>query len=306
MQDDCWSGVVMRLDKIDLNLFVVFDALYRERSVTKVARQLNLTQPAVSNALSRLRQTFDDQLFVRTKEGMAPTPVADSVVADVRKALALLSRSVEMNARFDAAKAEKKFRLAMNELAEILLLPGLREMTREEAPGISFSSYYIDRVSAGESLRSGGVDLLIDSAEVNARDFGHQTLLSLPYVVAMSHQHPLAQKRLTLKGYLEAEHIHVSSRLKGRGQMDVALHAMGYNRRVVMRVRSYLVAARIVEQTDLLWTVPKILAETLPLKLAKLPFAMDNLNWNLYWHRQAESDPANQWLREKIMKIAGS
>ena len=99
----------MRLDRVDLNLFVVFDALYRERSVTRVATHLNLTQPAVSNALSRLRQTFEDPLFVRSPDGMAPTPVADSVVADVKEALALLSRSVAVNAHFDPVRAEKVF-----------------------------------------------------------------------------------------------------------------------------------------------------------------------------------------------------
>lgn len=138
-------GGLVRLDRLDLNLFVVLDAIYRERSVTKVAAQLSLTQPAVSNALGRLRQTFDDPLFVRTPEGMKPTPVADSVINDVRQALTLLGRSVDTLAQFDPKTSDKVFNLGMNDLAESLLLPKLRALLKEQAPGVSITSYYVER-----------------------------------------------------------------------------------------------------------------------------------------------------------------
>jgi len=293
----------MRLEKIDLNLFVVFDAIYRERSVTKVAVLLNLTQPAVSNALSRLRQTFDDPLFVRTPEGMAPTPVADSVVGDVREALALLGRSVGVNARFEPATSEKVFRLGMQDLAESLLLPRLHAAVKKVAPKVSITSYYVAREAATEELKAGVIDLLLDAALVNAKELGQAALAELPYVVAMRAGHPLAGKALTVEDYLAAEHLHVSSRRKGRGQMDVALHKLGYRRRVTMRVQSYMVGARIAEQTDLLWTVPRVLAETLPLQIAELPFSVEPLAWNLYWHKNADSDPANTWMREMLRRV---
>jgi DNA-binding transcriptional LysR family regulator len=293
----------MRLDKVDLNLFVVFDALYRERSVTKVAAFLSLTQPAVSNALSRLRQTFDDPLFIRTPQGMAPTPVADNVVADVREALVLLGKSVSVNARFDPAVSEKVFHLGMNDLAESLLLPRLQATVKELAPKVSITSYYVAREAATEELKAGLIDLLLDVSMVNAKTLGHQRLAELPYVLAMRADHPMLQQGITLEAYLAAEHLHVSSRRKGRGQMDVALHNMGLRRNVVMRVQNYLVAARIIEQTDLLWTVPKVLADTLPLAVAELPFAVESLGWNLFWHKNADSDPATRWIRERVCEL---
>ncbi|GAB3098388.1 LysR family transcriptional regulator [Aestuariicella hydrocarbonica] len=293
----------MRLEKVDLNLFVVLDALYKEQSVTKVALLLNLTQPAVSNALSRLRKLFDDQLFVRTPEGMLPTPVADNVIADVRKALALLGRSILSNTRFHPAQSEKLFRLGMNDLAESLLLPKLRLRIKQEAPEITVQSYYIDRTMATEDLKSGGLDLLLDVPAVNAKEFNHVPLAQLPYVVAMRKKHPLSKLDLTLEGFLDSEHLHVSSRRKGRGQMDIALHALGQRRNIKMRVQSYLVAIEIASQTDLLWTAPKVLAEKSGLHTSAVPFNVEPLSWNLYWHKNADLDPASQWIRQLLMEV---
>lgn len=294
----------VRLEKVDLNLFVVFDALYRERSVTKVAHLLNLTQPAVSNALGRLRQTFDDHLFVKTREGMSPTPVADSVVKDVREALSLLGRSVGANARFDPFRSQKVFRLGMNDLAESLLLPRLHEAVREVAPAIAITSYYVEREAATAELKGGVIDLLLDAPAVNARELGHKHIGELPYVVAMRPEHPLASGDLSLENYLAAEHIHVSSRRKGRGQVEMALHGMGFQRTIAMRVQNYLVASRITEGTDLLWTVPRVLAETLPLAVVELPFAVEPLSWHLFWHRNAADDPASRWMRDMIESVS--
>lgn len=295
----------MRLEKVDLNLFIVFDAIYRERSVSKVAALLHLTQPAVSNALSRLRQTFDDQLFVRTPAGMTPTPVAEAVVGDVRKALQLLGRSVGGGARFDPAASEKVFQLGMNDMAQALILPALQRRLTALAPRLSISSYYIDRQHATEELKSGSLDLLIDAPAVNAKDFGQLALAQLPYVVAFRPNHRLASAPLSLQDYLGGEHIHVSSRRRGRGQMDVALHALGYQRQVRMRVQHYLAAVSIVEQSDMLWTVPKALVVGTGLCFVELPFQMEPLLWNVYWYKNADDDPANRWMRSLISEVFG-
>jgi DNA-binding transcriptional LysR family regulator len=293
----------VRLDKIDLNLFVVFDAIYRERSVTRVASQLNLTQPAVSNALGRLRQTFDDPLFVRTPEGMAPTPVADTVVGDVREAIRLLHQSVGVSACFDPAGSEKVFRLGMNDLAESLLLPRLHAAVKSQAPKVSLTSYYVARESATEELKAGVIDLLLDAPVVNARELHQKPLAAFPYVLAMRRKNPLVGRKVTLDEYLAGEHLHVSSRRKGRGHVDIALHRLNRQRQVKMRVQNYLVAARITQQTDLLWTVPAILAETFPLHTTALPFKAEPLAWNLYWSKSAEDDPASCWMRGIIEQV---
>ncbi|MCE7508276.1 LysR family transcriptional regulator [Alloalcanivorax xenomutans] len=291
----------MRLNRIDLNLFVVFEALYRERRVTKVARHLNITQSGVSNALRRLRETFDDPLFVRGSEGMVPTPVAENMIVDVRQALDLLSRSVGENLRFQPELSEREFRLGMNDLGQALILPGLREKLREQAPKVALSTYYVDRRIGEEDLKSGGLDLLIDAPDINALELDQAFLAELPYVVTMRHGHPLAKGPLSLQCYLGADHIHVSSRKRGRGQVDVALHALGEQRHISMRVQNYLVAANITAESDLLWTVPRMLAETTGLYITEAPLKVPPLFWNLYWPKSVTMDPASRWMRQLIM-----
>jgi len=293
----------MRLDRIDLNLFVIFEAIYRERSVTKVAHSLNMTQSGVSNALRRFRETVDDPLFVRTSEGMQPTPVADSVILDVRSGLEAFSRSIGKNAKFDPLHAEKVFHLGMNDLAQSLVLPSLRRVLREQAPNIGISTYYVDRHAAAQELKSGMLDLLIDAPDVQSRDLELQPLVKLPYVVAMRPEHELASAQLNLDNYLSAEHIHVSSRRHGRGQADVALKALGESRKIMMQVQNYWVASSIVQQSDLLWTVPRVLAEKTDLHTVEVPFQVDPLQWGLYWPKSASNDPSFQWLRSLIVDL---
>jgi DNA-binding transcriptional LysR family regulator len=142
----------------------------------------------------------------------------------------------------------------------------------------------------------------------------HQHLTQLPYVIAMGKQCSLyAQggcrgkaKTVSLDDYLSAEHLHVSSRRKGRGQVDVALHALGHKRQVKMRVQGYLMAEQLAQTTDLVWTVPEILAKKTPLKIAALPFEVEPLGWSLFWHKSAADDPANQWLRSVVSDIVNA
>lgn len=290
----------MRLDKIDLNLFVVLDAVYRERNVTRVAQRLNLTQPAVSNALGRLRQTFGDPLFIRTPSGMQPTPVADSVIGDVRRALSLLRDSAGVNARFDPASSQKTFRLGMNEMAQLLSLSHLQRRFDELAPLASLQCYYVDRASAVEDLRSGGLDLLLEAPQVNSRELSHRPLGELPYRVAMRRGHPLSAGQVGLADYLGARHLLVSGRRRGRGQADVALNNLGHSREVVLRLQSYSVAAAVTAAGDLLWTVPEAMARQFDLHICELPFDCEPLRFNLYWPREADRDPASCWLRELV------
>lgn len=290
----------MRLEKIDLNLFVVLDAVYRERNVTRVAQRLHLTQPAVSNALGRLRQTFDDPLFVRTPEGMQPTPLADSIIADVRKALGLLRDSVVDNAHFDPSASTKRYRLGMNELAQMLVLPQLQARVSREAPLAGLQCYYVDRATALEELKSGGLDLVLEVPQAGARELSHRPLGELPYVVAMRPGHPLAAGPLSMDDYLGARHLLVSGRRRGRGHPDVALQALGLQRDISVRVQGYTVGAAITAADDLLWTVPAAMALHTQLHRCALPFECQPLRFNLYWPREAEQDPASRWIRERV------
>ncbi|TGD75311.1 LysR family transcriptional regulator [Mangrovimicrobium sediminis] len=291
----------MRLDRIDLNLFVVFEAVYRERSVTRVAQELHLTQPAVSNALGRLRQAFADQLFVRTPQGMQPTPVADNVIGDVRRALLLLQDSIGVGAQFDPQSSEKVFRLAVNDLLLTLLLPVLHRRLLPEAPGVVLQAFYPGREAAVAELKAGDIDLLVDSPQINARELGQAPLACLPYVVAMRPGHPLASSPLTLDAYLGADHLHVSGRPRGRGHVDIALHALGRRRQVKVRLQHHAPAAALTADSDLLWTTTELAARNSGLHCVPPPFAVEPLALNLYYSRSAAEDPANRWLREHCL-----
>lgn len=293
----------MRLEKIDLNLFVVFDAIYRERSVTRVAQRLHLTQPAVSNALGRLRQTFDDPLFVRTTAGMQPTPLADTIVTDVRKALGLLRDSVAVSAEFDPAASTKTYRLGMNELSQMLLLPELQARISREAPLVTLQCYYVDRASALDDLKSGDLDLVLDVPQASVRELAHRPLGELPYVVAMRRTHPLAAGPLQLDDYLAARHLLVSGRRRGRGQADVALQALGLQRDIAVRVQGYTVGAAITASDDLLWTAPAAMALQSQLHVSTLPFDCQPLRLHLYWPREADQDPTSCWMRDRVAGI---
>ena len=298
----------MRLDQVDLNLFVIFDAIYKERSITKVASLLNLTQPAISNALNRLRQSFDDQLFVRTPDGMQPTPLAEKVIPDVKKALQLLERSVGRDSGFDPWTSNKVFKLGFSDLASYLLNSLLIQKLQGLAPNVVLQTYYLDRATAVEDLKSGALDLLLDAPVFNAREFEQKKVAVLPYAVAMNQAHDLAKKKLTIDRYLNAEHIHVSSRRKGSGQMDQALHSMGNKRTVRMRTQSYISAAKATSETSLLWTAPLALLKEIQgsyqLKVKTLCFEVEPLRWNLYWRKKDSEDPSAKWIREMVYDVA--
>ncbi|GGF77653.1 LysR family transcriptional regulator [Alteromonas lipolytica] len=294
----------MRLDKLDLNLFVVFDMIYREASVSKAAERLNMTQPAISNALARLRDSLGDPLFVRTSEGMQPTPVSDSIIGDVRQGLDLLGRCKAEFAQFDPRTATKTFRLAMNDLAEALLLPPLIQRLSEEAPGVRITCYYHDRDTAVDELKSDKYDLLIDTPTFNPKELGSEHLMTLDYLVMLNQEHPLVSGMLTLKDYRRAEHVHVSSRRRGRGHVDIALHKLGESRTIKTRIQNYQVAARITQNTDLLWTAPAPVARLANLATQSPPFDIDPLIWNVFWQERNEDDPATLWLRDMVKKAA--
>jgi len=294
----------MRLNKIDLNLFVAFDVIYTERNLTRAAEVLCITQPAVSNALSRLRKTFNDPLFVRTPQAMVPTPVADNIITQVREALTILNTSVQEGDIFEPNLAEKNFHLSMSDLAESILLPFLLEYLQQNAPHITLSSYPVSRLEVAKELSSGALDCCIDAPLLNDNNLCQQTLVASPYVCAVRHEHPFAGSTLTMDDYLTLKHIHISSRRKGDGHVDIALKRMGVKRQIQLRVSNHLASPDIVNRTDLALTIPLCFAEKFNLKIIELPFEVEPLEWHLYWHKSADRDQANHWLRESIFEWA--
>lgn len=293
----------MRLDKVDLNLFVVFDTIYTERNLTRAAEVLSITQPAVSNSLNRLRKALNDPLFVRTPQAMMPTPVADNIIGQVREALKLLTASVDENTTFVPDKAQRTFKFSMNDMAESLLLPPLLKQLHQQSPGINIVSYPHERKEIMTELASGQLDFAIDIPVIANSHLCHQRLSTIHSVCAVREGHPMSNKKLTLDDYLGLRHVLVSSRRQGLGLVDIVLNRLGKKRDISLRISHHQVAQEIALNSDLALTLPRSLAEKNGFSIVELPFTLEPLNWHLYWHKSADNDPANVWLREKIKSV---
>ncbi|TNC83098.1 MAG: LysR family transcriptional regulator [Oleiphilus sp.] len=293
----------MQLSKVDLNLFVVFDVIYRERNLTKASEILHITQPAVSNALARLRQTFDDRLFVRQQGQMIPTPLAENIIERVRFALANLEGSLNEHDDFEPLNSTRRFSFAMNDTSESYLLPLLMTRLEQEAPHINIESYAIPRDELSREFSAGQLDFALDVPLLNEPLLTHQPLTQDRFVCLARKEHPDIKGSLTMTQYLAASHIHISSRRRGQGYIDMTLNRMGQQRKIKLRVQHSRAAPPIVRQTDLLLTIPETLARDTDLQILELPFDLPKLDWHLYWASNYENDNAHRWMRELIFDI---
>jgi DNA-binding transcriptional LysR family regulator len=293
----------MRPSKMDLNLFKVFDAIYSQRNLTRAAEVLCVTQPAVSNALARMRRVFDDPLFVSTAAGMMPTPVSENIAGRVREALQLLEASTQEADVFVPAESERIFRLSMTDLTEAILLPALGEILQQRAPHMRIESYFTPRDELPAALASGKIDLAIDVPLVDDPQLRRLPLAGDRYACMLRHGHPFGADTLTLDDYLALGHIHISSRPQGYGLVDAELNRLGRRRTIQMRVQHYMVAPLIALQTDLALTAPVRLLQRYDARILKLPFAIPLVEWQCYWHRSADRDQASRWLRDQLVQL---
>ena len=295
---------------MDLNLFRVFDAIYRAGSLTEAARDLHLSQPAVSNALSRLREHFDDPLFVRRGRSIAPTPVADTIADDIQSALSLLQDSVHRGQHFEPSASQRRFVLGLGDTMEFLLLPPLIKQLSASAPGLSIHSRRLRRDQLSRHLALGELSLAVDVPQTVDSSIEQRPLRSEPLCVLMRADHPLAAHALTMEGYLQARHIGVSGRREGALFEDIQLQQQGFKRQVQVRGQSYHAACHVVVASSLLLTLPQQLgeryADLLGLALQPLPVLTPTLDMTLYWHRSANADAGHRWLREQLIALAAT
>ena len=296
----------MHISQVDLNLFTVFDAIYTEGSVTRASLQLNLTQPAISHALARLRLIFDDPLFVRQGHAMVSTPLARSIIEPVRLALRGLEVTLADAGKFDPNSASKQFNLALRDVLESSVLPPLMQNICTQAPQITLAAIQVERRELVSELAAGTIDLAIDMLLPLQNDIQRQKIVQDTTVVIARKGHPAIKnrKKLDLDTYMKAEHVLASSRRKGMGLEDFELSRLGLQRRIRLRCQHYFAACRVVSQTDLILTMPerfaRIANEHFNNQILTLPLAMPSWDVYLYWHQNVENDPANRWLREQV------
>ena len=291
----------MRLPDVDLNLFALFDVIYAERNLSRAARQLHVTQPAVSNALRRLREAFGDPLFVRTAHGVTPTPVADAIAGPVRDALRLFESSLSQASEFDPSVSTRTFRLSVRDIDGAVLLPRLMHRLAEQAPNIAVECFAVPRRELVTELASGSLDFALDVPLFSVPQLCREQVATDRYVCMLRPGHPLAADPLDLERYLALDHVHVSGRRHGAGHVDMALERLGHTRRIKLRMKDYIAAPQVVASTDMALTAPQALAERYRLAMVELPFEVERLTQFLYWHKSADPDPANGWMRGLLM-----
>jgi Transcriptional regulator len=303
----------MHISRVDLNLFVVLDTIYTEGGLTRASEKLNLTQPAVSHALARLRELFGDPLFERRGHSMVPTPLTRSMIESVRASLRMLESTLHKVDRFDPATTAKRFVLGLRDVLEPIVLPPLMRRLAEEAPAVEVATARIDRRSLESELSAGTVDVAIDVLLPLSDKLRSRRISSDRLIVLARRDHPLLRNGLTLETYLCAGHILVSSRRRGRALEDLELSRLGLQRTVRLRCQHYFAAAHVVSQTDLLLTIPERHAAVANRQFRNqvFPFPIEGptLDAYLYWHANAEEDPANRWFRRHLeavlAKLAG-
>lgn len=295
----------MNISQIDLNLFVVLDAIYTEGSLTRAAQRLYLSQPAVSHALGRLRRLLNDPLFVRQGGLMIPTTLTRNLIAPVREALTTLSTSINLNQPFEPASSQRQMVLGLRDVLEAMILPPLQTALSEQAPNMRLVSVRSTRTDIEAELIQGKLDLALDITMPVGADIRQQPLSQERMVVVARRRHPAIKKKLTLESYLAAQHILVSSRRQGGGMEDFALQRLGHSRAIRLRCQHYFAACRVVSQSDLLLTMPEqyaqLVSENLGTQCHALPFDAPSMDICLYWHANADNDPANRWLREQLI-----
>ncbi|WP_151636927.1 LysR family transcriptional regulator [Noviherbaspirillum aerium] len=298
----------MHISRVDLNLFTVFEAIYTEGSVTRASQKLNLTQPAISHALNRLRQMFGDPLFVRQGHAMVSTPLARSIIDPIRRSLRGLEVTLNGVHAFDPASTQKRFNLALRDVLESTILPPLMLRIREHAQQVDLAASHVERRELETELAAGTLDAAIDVLLPLSSDIMHTRIYQDATVVVARKGHPDIDGRLDLDSYLKQDHILASSRRRGPGLEDFELSRFGVERRVRLRCQHYFAACRVVSQTDMLLTMPgryaHIANEQFGNQILPFPLEVPAFDVFLYWHANVDADPANIWLREQIMQSA--
>jgi DNA-binding transcriptional LysR family regulator len=306
---------------LDLNLLRVFDEVMAERNLTRAARNLSITQPAVSNALRRLRETLGDELVRRSGSGVEPTPRALALWPTVRDALRQLQHTLAPG-EFDAGIADTTFLLAMADATAAELIPGLVQIVEKEAPAVSLRVLPLTTRDPRRMLENEEVDMAIGYfpaviASLAARGqsdaavpFETQRLYIGEYVCVMRRGHPLADSPLTLDDFCAARHLLVSFSGRPYGFIDQTLGALGRERRIVVTVNQFFTAGRVVANSNLLTVLPrhfvKVTGIDEQLVLRELPFQQPLVHVDAIWHRRAQHGHAHEWLRQALLRSAAA
>ncbi|TNB47726.1 LysR family transcriptional regulator [Martelella lutilitoris] len=300
----------MNLRSMDLNLLLIFDAIYSERSISRAALRLNLSQPAVSNALARLRHALEDPLFKREGSGMVPTARAKSLRDPISQALELLERGFRSDETFDHSQSSREFVIAVEDYGETVLIPRFIDWLAEAAPGIHIQIRPELSSSLTRELREGTVDLALDYFALRGDGFESRCVLTEDLVTLSRIDHPAIGEQLSLETYLALQHAVITPRRKSRPMIDLALDKRGLKRKIALTVPHFLSMPTVVQRSNLLATLPRrmayIYADHFRLKTYTPPVRTPKFPVFLIWHDTFKTDPAHRWLRNHLIALCES
>ncbi|HLD65733.1 MAG TPA: LysR family transcriptional regulator [Pseudomonas sp.] len=296
----------MNIQNFDLNLLRVLDALLREQNVSRAAERLSLSQPAVSNALGRLRELLDDPLLVRVGRAMQPTPRALALEAPIRAALQQIEASLSLGETFDPARSRQRFTLALTDYVELICMPRLLQQLARVAPGVTLAVRHLSPSLPIEALDKGELDLVLGRFDQVPPRFARRPWASETLLLTARREHPVLNRAPDLATFLELRHLWVHGG-QTKGMVDQWLSEQHLSREIHYTTPNYLQAAHIVASTELVAVLPSQLAryfaQLLPLQLQPLPMALGPFHLEIVSLAQRERDTALQWLIAQIAAL---
>jgi DNA-binding transcriptional LysR family regulator len=293
----------MHINDIDLNLLRLFDAVHRSRNVSRAAEMLQVTQPAASHGLTRLRLLIKDPLFVRAAGGVRPTPKADRLAQAVREALATLEEALNESAEFDPQRSRKSFRIHMSDIGEGRFLPELMVMLREHAPGVRIETMPLPRGDITEALDSGRIDFAFGFLP-SVKETQRVQLLKDRYIVLLREGHPFTRRRRSAKALLEDLKMLEFVAVRTHADTLRILQLLNLEDRLRLTTEHFMVLPAIVRATDLAVVMPRNIALGFAQEggyaLVEPPLPLRDFVVSLHWSKRFESDPGNRWLRGAI------
>ncbi len=297
----------MNITEFDLNLLTVFDAVLAEGGISRAAERLGLSQPAVSNALARMRKATGDRLFVRLGNTMAPTPYAQGIADPIRQALTGIRIALGASQEFDPATSQRSFAIYLTDLGEAYFLPRLLERLNRVAPGVHIRILPMPPESAEDALRNGEVDLAIGNLPDLGAGFYVQRLFRDRYVCMVRRDHPSIGERITAKQFAAAAHAIVTPSGWGHGIIERTLIEHVLEQRIALRMQNFLVLASIVATTEMVAIVPHSVGSQLSqhndVKLLPLPIAISAFDIKQCWQERFHDDRGNRWLRKQFAEL---
>jgi DNA-binding transcriptional LysR family regulator len=293
--------------KIDLNLFLVLKSVYQEGTITAAANKLHLTQPAVSHALSRLRDKFGDALFIRHGRKMVPSQLCQNIMPQVIESLRVLESTLLDNQVLDISAHKREIKFGFRDILESIFFPTLVTDLLIHTPNITINSRQVSRVEMEKALAQQELDIVIDVLTPTSNDINNTLICNESFSLICRNDHPILRD-LTLDNYVAASHAVVALKDSRVDLVDMALAKHDATRKIALQCEHYFAATRVISSCDMLLTMPNayanLLKDNMPIQVVPLPFEVPVLPVHMYWHKQAEHDPINGWMRNKLLAIA--